>query len=63
MRYNYILKGTCAEHSFTFTLRLCLQAVTVKSNEMKPKIAANPSLLRNWEGQTAKVPCQKEGKE
>jgi len=31
---------------------LCLQAVTVKSNEMNPKIAANTYLQKNWEGYT-----------
>ena len=46
---------------------LCLQAVTVKSNEMKPKIAANSSLQKmggvdSRERNTAKVPCQMEGK-
>lgn len=38
MRYNYILKGTYAEHNFTFTSWALPAAVTVKSNEMKQRL-------------------------
>lgn len=44
---------------------LCLQAVTVKSNEMRPKISANSSLQKmggedSRERNAIKVPCQME---